>query len=244
MFLEGRIARLAYFDEDSAEIYEVDLEHANTFKQYTYRDGKVTEISINSKCLSITSSNNITNDFKALLNSLSVKFNINYNKQVEYCSFEFELPKLIEEEKIIKEPIPYIPKCKAVIIDKNIGRVLSSTKDKYSMNYQETRFKLTPNIFRNDILPRFAVTNRENIVDTNNSRPKNIDDIVIFVSPLRQYKVKSLTEKILLNPNKENFNSFLLRYYDEIIQALQYFQNEDINKFYVFENELNRLQLK
>lgn len=112
------------------------------------------------------------------------------------------------------------------------------------MNYQETRFKLTPNIFRNDILPRFAVTNRENIVDTNNSHPKNIDDIVIFVSPLRQYKVKSLTEKILLNPNKENFNSFLLRYYDEIIQALQYFQNEDIDKFYVFENELNRLQLK
>lgn len=244
IFLEESKVRLAYFDGSSTQIYDVDLEHENTFSYYEYSNGKFIEININSQSLSLTSSNNITTKFKSILDELSVKVTANHNKNVEYCSLEFTSPKLIEDEKRISEPTLYIPECKVAIVDKNSGRYYSSTKDIFSMTYQENAFKLTPSIFKSDLLSHFSITNIEKVEDKRIMNPKDSDDITKLLSPLRLAKVKSITEEILLNPNSENRTKYFLRYYDEIIHALGYFQNEDPNKFYVFEDDLNRLQLK
>lgn len=244
IFLDDARVKLALFDNELAEVYDVDLEHDNTLQYYSYNNGKLTEANITSKRLKFTSSNNITNEFKAFLSEIGVKLNFNHDKKVEYCSFEFILPKIIENDHKIKDPFIYIPGCQATIINNNMGKIYSSEKNIYSVDYQEGRFRLTSSIFRNDILAHFAVTSLENEVHKRISSPKNIEDISTIVKPLRHNEVKRITDSIIFDPKKEEFTKYLVRYYDEIIHALKYFQNEDLDKFYVFEDDLNRLQLK
>lgn len=244
IFLEDAKVRLAYFDNDLAEVYDVDLAHENTYSYYSYRDGKVTEIKINSRNISLTSSNNLTKKFKSILNELGVRMNNRRNRNVEYCSFELNLPKLIEDEKKISEPMLYIPECRVTIIDGNQGESYSIEKDILSMKYQEYSFLLTPSIFKSDILSHFAINNLEQVEGQHFINPKNIDGITKLLTPLRLAPVKSITDSIIYNSDNENKTKYLLRYYDEIIHALKYFQNEDLDKFYTFEDDLNRLQLK
>lgn len=138
----------------------------------------------------------------------------------------------------------YIPESIAIIVDNSIGKYYLSKKNIFSMDYREDSFCLTPSLFRSSFIPHYAVVNVENDVYQKVMNPKKIDDITKFMSPLRHEYVKNLTNRVIFDSNNEVFTKFLLRYYDEIIHALNYFQNEDLTKFYVFEDDLNRLQLK
>lgn len=244
IFFHKSSVTLAIIEGNSAEIYDADLEHVNSFKYYAYQHGISTELQFAPKKLSMAISNNLTKKFKELLDSLDIKVHHNRNKEVEYCSLDFTLPKLIEEEKHISEPILYIPECKVTIINHSLGRTYASTKRNGSVFYQEEGLKVTPSLFKSDILEHFSVTNLEDDITVKIMNPHNTSDITTLLHPIRRPEIKHIMEKIIFNANHSNLSKYLLRYYDEIIYALDYFQNEDLKLSYVFEDDLKRLQLK
>lgn len=244
IFIGFSQVRLACFDTNTAEIYDVDFEHNNTFRCCLYDDGILSEITVNPEHIFVSKSNNLTVNFKELLDEMMVKFNKPSNRKSEYCSLEFSLPKLLMNETRIINPFSYIPESKAVIIDNNQGKSMISSKGVCGITYKEEGFKLEPSLFKSELLTHHAITHEKLDVEKEVMDPTDSENITAFLRPMRHQQIKKTIYEVIFNEHREGLTRYLLRYYDDVIHGLHYFQNEDINKFYVFEEDIKRLQYK
>ncbi len=244
IFLNDARVKLAIFDDGTAEIYDVDLEHDNNLKYYSYANEELLSININHAHVSMSASNNVTKEFKDTISNLGVKMRPCRNKKANYYSFELSLPKLIDDEHRIHDQLLYIPASQATIITNNNGASYKARKNVFSMTYAQDYFKISPSIFASEILDHFTISKMEKGREEHITNPINLDNLKTILSPIRHGEIKNLFEKIIYNPHKGNLTTYLYRYYDELLHAIHYYQNDNKELFYVFEDDLKRLQLK
>lgn len=244
IYLGDYEVKLACFYLNKTEIYHVLLVPENHFYYYRYANHLLTSINATPEHLTISKSNNITTSFKGFLNDINVKPYINREKHVEYKELEFTMPKLVSEEKRIKDPYLYIPEYAITLINGNKGLKTNIEKRIFTIINEEERFKISPSLFTSDLLNHFAISNQEIGRVKEISSPVSIEDISFLLSYLRLDSTKELIDEIVNNPDNPNLTTYLYRYYDTLLHAISYFQNEDKNLFYVFEDDIKRLQLK
>ncbi|MBO5475432.1 MAG: hypothetical protein J5982_02865 [Bacilli bacterium] len=185
-------------------------------------------------------SNSYTFEVRDLLKEYQIKSNIKIPKTLEYTEFSFNLPILVEEESKELDIYKYIPESKLTVIKGNDGVAYETFGSHGRKYYREETFKVAPSLINSDILPRFKSSSRiqKQYLVVN---PYIIEDISKSIYPLRSSITKELYKETFLEENSDLYR-FYVRRFDEIVYAVDYFQNENSDNFYVFEEDLKKLQ--
>lgn len=185
-------------------------------------------------------SNSYTFEVRDLLKEYQIKSNTRIPKTLEYTEFSFNLPTLVEEENGETDIYKYIPDSKLIVIKGNNGISYETCGMHGRKYYQEEAFKVVPSLINPDILPRFKSSSRiqKQYLVVN---PYILEDISKSISPIRSSITKELYKEMFFGGNS-NMYRFYVRRFDEIVYAVDYFQNENSDNFYVFEEDIKKLQ--
>ena len=75
-----------------------------------------------------------------------------------------------------------------------------------------------------------------------NINPYNLSDISKSLIPIRSSITKELYKEIFLEEENKELYRFFVRRFDDAVYAIDYFQNENKDDFYVFEEDLKKLK--
>lgn len=186
-------------------------------------------------------SNSLTFEVRELLKKYQIKHNIKTPSNLEYTEFNFKLPLLVEDESNIFDLYQYIPESKLTVIKGHDGATYETYGEHGRKYYREEEFKVTPTLMCENILPHFRECSRMTKEDIN-INAYNLSDISKSLIPIRSSITKELYKEIFLEEENKELYRFFVRRFDDAVYAIDYFQNENKDDFYVFEEDLKKLK--
>ncbi len=200
-------------------------------------------VDITNKSIRIIKSNVLTFEINEILKQYKIKANIKKHNALDYTELDFQLPRLIEQDSNSINLDQYIPVSKLVSIKGREGRILETFGDNHRKLYQEHIFRLTPTLMSPGILQHFKEIG-DNEVSEVQINPSISYSVSTSLKPLRDPQACDLYKTIIETEDNSELAQTYIRYYDDVIYAISYFQNQIPSSFYVFEQDLKKLQYK
>ena len=200
-------------------------------------------VDVKNNSIKIIKSNTLTFEINEILKQYKIKANMKKSNSIDYTELDFQLPRLIEQGSSNANLDQYIPISKLISIKDRDGILLETFGDSHRKLYQEYTFRLTPTLLSPGILPHFKEIG-ENKVSETQINPSITYSVSTSLKPLRDSRARELYKTIIENEENSELSKIYVRYYDDVIYAISYFQNKIPNLFYIFEDDLKKLQYK